>query len=97
MRRIAHWGKIAIVKCPTALRRLGENSTHAIVEIPASRTLKGVRLDTIYTGLSGTFEDCVKYVNERYGIDYNPKWSELEYTEEKRKRHEKRMMKIFNR
>lgn len=92
-----HWGKIAIVKCPTALRRLGENSTHAVVEYPASKSLKGVRLETIYTGLSGTFEDCVRYVKERYGIEYTRNWWELEYTEEKQKLHEKRMQKRFNR
>lgn len=74
MRRIRHWGRVTIVKAPYALSQLGENSTHAVIEYPVGKTLRGVRLENVHTGFSGSFKDCLDYVEKKYGIDTRLDW-----------------------
>ena len=74
MRRVKHWGNISIVKASYALKRLGEHSTHMVIEYPFHKTLRGKRVEDLHCGFSGSLIDCLRYVEQKYGIDTRMEW-----------------------
>lgn len=80
MRKINHWGDIAIVRSKFALDKIDEGNWYCVVKLPRYKSLKGVKLETIYDGYAGTYAGCLKYIHDKYGIDTRRRF-EIEWEE----------------